>query len=167
MLNKKMQDALNKQITREMYASNLYLSMAAYFAAQNLNGFASWMKIQAEEETQHALKIFDFMLDRGGQPIVSALTAPPTKWKTPLEAFEAAYEHEQLVTGWIYELVEISLKEKDYATHAMLQWFVNEQVEEEANTSQIVDKLKLIGNNNNGLFLIDNELGNRTAPPTV
>ena len=163
MIKKTVQDAINQQIVREMYSSNLYLSMAAYYASQNLNGFAKWMHIQAQEEMTHALKFFDYLLARGGSPVIGAIAAPQTQWDSPLQAFENAYEHEQLVTSWIYELVDLAIAEKDHATNALLQWFVSEQVEEEANTSMIVDKLKLIGNNSQGLFMMDNELGARTA----
>lgn len=111
----------------------------------------------------HALKFFDYLIDRGGRPKIGQIAAPPVEWESPLKAFEAAYQHEQLVTSWIYELVDLAIAEKDHATYNLLQWFVNEQVEEEANTSQIVDKLKLIGDNTQSLFWIDMELGNRTT----
>lgn len=163
MIKENIQNAINEQIVREMYSSNLYLSMAAYYASNNLNGFAKWMHIQAEEEMTHALKFFDYLIDRGGRPKIGQIAAPPVEWESPLKAFEAAYQHEQLVTSWIYELVDLAITEKDHATYNLLQWFVNEQVEEEANTSQIVDKLRLIGDNTQSLFWIDMELGNRTT----
>ncbi len=163
MLKQTMQDAINQQIVREMFSSNLYLSMAAYFSSQSLNGFANWMRIQAQEEMTHALKFFDYLLARNSCPVIGTIESPQNTWKSPLEAFIDAYKHEQQITSWIYKLVELSLEEKDYATNSLLQWFVNEQVEEEDSTSIIVDKLKLIGHNTDGLFMLDNELGTRSA----
>ncbi|HRP01159.1 MAG TPA: ferritin [Candidatus Kapabacteria bacterium] len=163
MIKQSVQDAINSQIVREVFSSNLYLSMAAYFASQSLNGFASWMRIQAQEEMTHALKFFDYLLARNANPVIGAIDAPQISWGSPLEAFEDALNHERKVTNWINELVDLAINEKDHATNAMLQWFVNEQVEEEDNTSMIVDKLNLVGNNTQGLFMLDNELGSRTA----
>lgn len=161
-MNKVVLDAINKQIQREMYSSNLYLSMSAYFASKNLSGFAKWMELQAREEMMHAMKFFHFVLQRGGKPEITAIAAPKTEWESPLNVFEDAYHHETLVTGWIYELVEIAKAEKDFATDNLLQWFVTEQVEEEATSSEIVEKLRMIGSDTNGLFLMDNTLGSRT-----
>lgn len=161
MIDNKMLDALNKQIVKEIYSSNAYLSMSGYFASTNLNGMARWMHQQAEEEMQHALKLFDYVLDRGGTPVIGAIEAPKSKWDSPLEVFEDALKHEEFITASINELVDLAISIKDHATNSMLQWFVDEQVEEEATTSQIVDKLKLINNAPGGLFMLDNELGNR------
>jgi len=167
MIKTSIQDAINQQIVREMYSSNLYLAMASYYATQNLNGFSKWMHFQAEEEMMHALKFFDYLVNRGGKPEVGAIAAPKKDWDSPLQAFTDAYAHEQLVTSWIYDIVDLAIAEKDHATHSLLPWSVNEQVEEEANTSLIVNKLKLIGPDPQGLFLIDSELGNRPAPTPI
>lgn len=153
---------LNAQLTREMYSSNLYLAMAGYFQSINLRGFAHWMRLQAQEEMTHAMKFFDYILDRGGIVKIDAISAPPFAWDSPLSAMESALLHEQMVTKHINELADLSIKEGDHATHIFLQWFVTEQVEEEANVLEIVDKLKLIGDWKGGLLMIDNELGKRT-----
>lgn len=158
-------DALNKQITREMYSANLYLSMSAYFSLKNLNGFAKWMEVQAGEEMMHAMKFFKYILQRGGKTVISAIAAPPSDWQSPLKVFEDAYHHETLVTGWIYEIVGIARAENDFATENLLQWFVTEQVEEEATSLEIVDKLRMVGDDTQGLFMMDNTLGQRTASP--
>ena len=158
-------EAINKQIQREMYSSNLYLSMSGYFASLNLGGFAKWMELQAQEEMIHAMKFFHFILQRGGKPEISAIAAPQTVWESPLKAFQDAYHHETLVTGWIYELVEVAKAEKDFATENLLQWFVTEQVEEEATAMEIVERLKLVGDNPQGLFMMDTTLGTRVPTP--
>lgn len=163
MINQKMQDAINKQIVREMYSSNLYLSMAAYYSSINLNGFANWMHVQAEEEMEHAMKFFDYLIDRGGQPLIGAIDAPPSKWNNAQDAFEKALDHEKLVTSYINELMDLSIELKDHATSSLLQWFIDEQVEEEATTGEIVERLKLIDNSPGALFHLDSELKGRTA----
>lgn len=163
MISGKIQDALNNQINAEFGAAYIYLSMSAYFTSVNLNGFAVWMRAQAQEEMGHAMRIYDFINDREGEIQLKAVDAPTAKWDSPLAAFEAAYAHEQKVTGMIYDIVDLSLKERDHATNSFLQWFVNEQVEEEATASDIVNKLKLVGDDNNGLFLLDRDLGTRGA----
>jgi len=165
MIKKSIEQAINEQIIREMYSSNLYLSMAAYFSSINLKGFANWMHVQAEEEMMHALKFFDYLLDRGGKVSLGKIEAPKVDWNSPLEAFEDAYHHEQLVTGWINDLADLAFTEKDHATSSMLQWFIDEQVEEESTASEIVEILKLIGDSKGGLFFLDNELKQRTSPP--
>ena len=161
MIKKTIEKAINEQIVREMYSSNLYLSMSAYYASINLNGFANWMHLQAEEEMMHALKFFDYLIDRGGKVIIGAIAAPQTEWESPLAAFEDALKHEQLVTGWINDLADLAFSEKDHATSSMLQWFIDEQVEEEASTGDIVERLKLIGDSKGALFFLDNELKSR------
>lgn len=161
MLKKSIEEALNKQVMREMYSSNLYLAMSSYFHTLNLNGFANWMRVQAQEEMTHAMKIFDYIISRGGQAIVSSIEAPPTKWDSPLDAFNSAYNHEQLVTAWINEITDLAIAEKDHPTHLLMQWFINEQVEEEANTLDIVERLKLVADSKSGLFMLDNELKQR------
>lgn len=161
MLKDKVQKALNDQINAELYSAYIYLSMAAHFAGQDLNGFASWMKHQAQEEVSHAMRIFNYVYDRGGQVSLKAIDGPPTEWDSPLAAFEAAYKHEQHVTKLIHELAALSDSENDYATRNMLDWFIDEQVEEEATADTIVQRLKLAGDNPGALLLLDRELGER------
>jgi ferritin len=164
MLNTNIQDALNSQINAELYSSYLYLSMSAYFDSQNLTGMANWMRIQAQEELTHAMKFFDFVNERDGRVVLTQVGAPKTEWTSPLDVFEDVLAHEKKVTGLINELVDLSLTEKDHAANIFLQWFVTEQVEEEANASTIVDKLKLIGDTPVALYMLDGELGQRTLP---
>jgi len=161
MFKQRMQDALNKQINAEFEASYLYMSMSAYFESINLPGFANWMKIQAQEELTHAMKIFRFVNERGGRVLLTAVAKPETEWKAPLNAFEDALAHEQKVTAMIDNLVDIAMEEKDHASRSMLNWFVDEQVEEEANASEIVEKLKLIGDKGHGLLMLDRDLATR------
>lgn len=161
MIKQKMVDAINKQISKEIYSSHLYLSMAAYYHDINLNGFAGWMRMQAQEEMDHALKFFDYLLDRGAKPELQAIDSPEKKWDSPLAGFEAAYKHEQAVTESINQLANMSIEEADHATHNMLQWFIQEQVEEEASVSEIVDRLRLAGDSPGGLFILDHELRQR------
>lgn len=165
MIGKEMEEALNDQINAELYSAYLYLSMAAYFESQNLSGLASWMRVQTQEETAHAMKIYDFINERGGRVVLKAIDQPPREWKSPLAAFKAAYEHEQLVTGRINDLVDLAIKEKDHATNAFLQWFVNEQVEEETSVDSVVQNLKMAENAPGALFMVDRELGQRTFTP--
>ncbi len=161
MLNEKIQKALNDQINAEMYASYLYLSMATYFESKNLSGFARWMAAQAGEENGHAMRIYKFVTERGGRVTLQKIDAPPSDWASPLAVFEDAYAHERKVTGMIDKLVEMAAAEKDHATSVMLQWFINEQVEEESTADDIVQKLKMVGESANGLFMLDHALGKR------
>ncbi len=168
MISKKMQDALNEQINAELYSSYLYLSMEAAFEAMNLPGMAKWMRAQTQEEIVHAMKLYDFVNERGSKVTLKAIDGPQVEWPSALAVFEAAYAHEQKVTGLINELVNLAVEEKDHATNSFLQWFVNEQVEEEASASDVVAKLKMVENAPGGLFMIDQELGQRVfAPPTT
>jgi ferritin len=169
MLNEKMAKALNDQINAEFYSSYLYLSMAAYFDSLNLKGFANWMKVQAQEEDFHAKKFFGYVIDRSARVRLQAIKAPPHDWDSPLAVFEAAYKHECHVTDLINKLVDLSLKLSDHATNNVLQWFVGEQVEEEANADSIVQQLKLIGKDGQGLLMLDRELATRvfTPPPAA
>ncbi|MEW6532910.1 MAG: ferritin [Thermodesulfobacteriota bacterium] len=162
MISDKIQEAFNKQLNAELYSSYLYLSMAAYFQSVNLLGFANWMRCQAQEELLHAMKFYTFILDRGGKVTLTAVEAPPVKWNSPLQPFEDAYAHEQKVTRLINGLVDLALQERDHAANAFLQWFVTEQVEEEASADGVVQQLKLAGDQGGGLFMIDKELGLRT-----
>jgi ferritin len=163
MLSDKMQEALNAQIKAEYYSSYLYLSMAAHCQAINLEGFSGWLRIQADEEMIHAMKIYDFVLERGGRVTLGAIDAPPSEWESPLAIFEATYAHEQHVTGLINKLVDLAISESDHATNAFLQWFVNEQVEEEASADAVLQKLKLVANAPGGLFMLDQEMAQRPA----
>ena len=160
-IKKKMQDAINKQINAELYSSYLYLAMAAYFEKNNWLGFAQWMKVQSKEENTHAMKFYDYVLERGGEVVLDDIKAADTGWKTPLEVFEAVYGHELKVTALINDLFKLAGQEGDIATKSMLKWFIDEQVEEEANAKLIVEKLKLIKDSVNGLFMLDHELGER------
>ncbi len=162
MLNKKIEEALNAQLNAELYSSYLYLSMAAYFQSINLNGFANWMRVQAQEELVHGMKFYDFIHERGGRVILKEIEKPPSEWDSPLSAFEHTYQHEQKVTNLINNLVNLALEEKDHATNIFLQWFVTEQVEEEASAQEVVQKIKLVNKSPGGLFMIDRELGQRT-----
>jgi ferritin len=170
MINSKVESALNDQIRKEFYSFYLYLSMAAHFESMNLKGFAHWMKIQANEETKHAMKIYDHIIQRGGKVILLQVDAPPSSWKSAKEMFAEAYQHEQKVTESINRIVELSKAEKDNASEVFLQWFVNEQVEEEASTNEIAQKLQMIGDTashpaslSHFLFMLDAELGKRSS----
>ena len=163
MLSAKLQDAFNKQINAELFSSYLYLSMSAYFEAKDLKGMAHWMRLQAGEENQHAMRIFDFINDRSGRVTLTAIEAPKAEWKSPLEAFEDAYKHELKITGMINDLMNLAAIEKDGASHDFLEWFVREQVEEEAAAQLIVAQLKLVGDSGVGLYMLDQQLGQRAA----
>ena len=165
MLTEKMEKALNHQLNREMYSAYLYLSMSAYFQYTSLDGFAIWMKVQAQEEMVHAMKFYAFVNDRGARVTLLPIEAPPIEWDSALAAFEEALEHEKKVTGLINDLVELALSEHDHATHIFLQWFVTEQVEEEDSANQVIQKLKLMGDARGGMFMLDRELGQRVFTP--
>lgn len=166
MLTDKIQQALNEQINAELYSSYLYLSMQAYFKSINLVGFANWMKAQTQEELMHAIKIYDFVNERSGRVLLDAIDKPPTEWKSPLDVFEQVYKHEQKVTALINNLVNLAADEKDHATVNFLQWFINEQVEEEASADAVRQQLKLMEDAPGGLFMLDRELAKRvfTSP---
>jgi ferritin len=161
MLSKKMEKALNGQVNAELYSAYLYLSMAANFTAQNWIGAAKWMRVQAREELGHAMKFYDFILECNSKVVLDPIAKPQTQWPTLLAAFEAAYAHEQKVTGLINGLVDLAQAEKDHATAFFLQWFVNEQVEEEANALLIVQQLRMIGDSKGSMFMLDRQLGKR------
>ena len=164
MLKRKVQDAMNDQIQRELESAYIYLSMAAYFDAANLPGFAHWMKVQFQEEQAHAFKFYDFVNDRGGQVLLQAIGQPPVKFQPPLAAFEKALAHEEKITGHINDLYALATEEKDTASQGLLQWFIDEQVEEEKNAGDIVDMLKKIGDSYQSLIMLDRELGQRPPP---
>ena len=165
MISKKIEQAINDQINAELYSAYLYLSMVAYFESVNLSGFATWMKAQTQEELMHVMKMYDFVNERGGRIALKPIDGPPTEWDSPLAAFEAAYAHEQMVTGRINDLVNLAVEEKDHATNAFLQWFVNEQVEEEMSADNVVQNLKIANEAPGALFMIDRELGQRAFTP--
>ena len=169
MFNSKVQDAVNKQINAELFSSYLYLSMAAYFESRNFKGMANWMRIQAGEENLHAMKFYDYINDRGGRVTLTQIESPKTEWKSPLDAFEDAYKHELKISALINDLMNLTIAEKDHASHDLLEWFVREQVEEESAAQMIVEQLNLVGDNGMGLLMLDKELGRRTAaaPPAV
>jgi ferritin len=161
MLSKRLQDAINEQIRNELYSGYLYLAMSAYFEASNLPGFARWMRLQAAEEQEHALKFFDYLHDRGSRVTLKAMDQPPMDWDSPLAVFEDTLQHERKVTGLINKLYELALEGNDYPAQAMLQWFIEEQVEEEKNAEQIVATLKMVGEKGQALVMMDRALGQR------
>ncbi len=164
MIAAEIEREFNTHIQFEMASSYLYLSMAAWCDGQGLKGFSNWMRQQAEEERLHVMRFFDFVLDRGGSVRLAAIDAPQATWESPLAVFEAAHAHECEVTRRIHALVDTVLEIRDHAANAFLQWFVNEQVEEEANAADVVARLRLVGDDGRGILLIDQELARRTAP---
>jgi ferritin len=150
-------------MAKEFYAAYLYLAMAAWFEAQALPGFAHWMRLQNEEEQQHALKLFQYLLDSGGHVELEGIPAPPDKFKTPLSVMQMALDHEQKVTAAINKLYELAAREKDYPAQLALQWFITEQVEEERNVSDIIQRMEHAGDNGAALLMIDHELGSRAV----
>ncbi len=163
MLKDSVQKALNDQVRHEFYSAHVYLAMCAWFEDQGLPGFATWMRLQYEEELAHGLKIFDFINDRDGKVIIDGVEAPPASWDSPLAAFEAAHDNEKAVSRSIDDLYNLADSENDHATKVMLQWFITEQVEEEASTKQAVDRLKLAGDDSSALLVLDHEFGARSA----
>ncbi len=168
MIGTKMQKALNGQLNAELYSAYLYLSMAAYFESTNLSGMANWMRVQTQEEQFHAMKLFNYILERSGKVTLDAIGAPPTEWDSPLSVFKSGLKHEQKVTGLINDLVYLAREEKDNASEIFLQWFVNEQVEEEDNAGTIVGQLEFIKDSPEALFMMDKDLALRIfTPPTT
>ncbi len=161
MMTSKMEKALNEQINEELYSAYLYLAMSAWFESQNLPGFASWMRVQTREENAHAMKFFEFIHERRGRVALKAVKEPGKEWDSPLAAFEAALEHEKHITGRINELVNLAVAEKDHATAGFLQWFVKEQVEEEASADRVVQMLKMAANAPGALLMLDHQMGER------
>ncbi len=160
-MKEKMEKALNKQVNAELYSSYLYLAMESYFQSLSLNGFARWMRAQVQEEMFHGMKIYDYVHERGGRAEFEAIDKPQVQWETPLAAFEHILAHEQSVTELINNLIDVALDTRDHAAKAFLDWFITEQVEEEATVGEIVDRLRLIGNDSSGLFFLDSELSKR------
>lgn len=162
MLSKQLLDGLNDQITKELYSSYLYLQMAAHFNNQSLSGLATWMKVQAQEEIAHAMIFYNYVGERGERVELGAIDKPESDYTSALDVFKKTLAHEQKVTASINNLMSMAIEEKDYATRNRLEWFIGEQVEEEANPSEIIGKLELIGEQGNALFMLDKELGART-----
>ncbi|UCD02663.1 MAG: ferritin [Candidatus Aenigmatarchaeota archaeon] len=160
-ISKKMEDTNNRQMNEELFSEYLYLSMSAYFEAQNLKGFAHWMRKQADEEREHAMRFYNYLFDRDGTAVFEAMKKPDAKWASPLAAFQAAYKHEQYITDRIHKLHDLAMREGDKATMSMLKWFIDEQVEEEASALEIVQKLKAIGKSVNGLMYLNKALAKR------
>ncbi len=161
MISEKMAEAINEQINAEMYSGYLYLSMAVDFAEKNLDGFEHWLRLQAQEELDHGMRFLDYLQERGGHVELETIEKPEVEWKTPLEAFEYVYQHECKVTGMINDLVDLAEKENDRATMNMLQWFVDEQVEEEDSADEIVQKLKMVGDNPSALLMMNEKMAQR------
>ncbi|MFV0590999.1 MAG: ferritin [Draconibacterium sp.] len=167
MLKEKMLNALNEQINAEQYSAFLYLSMSAWFQDKGLPGFANWMYVQYQEELTHANKFFSYVNERGGKVVLKGIDQMPTTWSGIIDIYEATLKHEQHVTALIDNLVDVALDQKDHAAQSFLQWFVDEQVEEEANVTEILDTLKLIDGQGNGIFMLDREMRSRKFVDTT
>lgn len=161
MISDKMCKALNNQINAEVFSSYLYLSMSSWFSERSLSGFASWMRVQAQEELSHGMKIYDYILERGGKIELGAIDQPESVWKAPVEVVEEVAKHEAKVTGLVNDLVDVALDERDHAANIFLQWFVSEQVEEEATVGEVLERMKMVDGNSGGMFAMDMELGKR------
>ncbi len=167
MISKKMQDMLNEQMKNEFFSAYFYLSMAAWFTSKNLNGFANWFTVQAQEERDHATMIMDYILRVGGNVEFRAIEAPSADFKSPMDIFEKTLEHEQKVTGMINDLMGTAMDERDFKTQQFLQWYVNEQVEEEENANGLIEKLKISNNSEGGILYMDNEAAARVYVPAT
>ena len=167
MVSKKMQDALNGQMNAELYSAYLYLAMAAYYEDTDLPGFANWMRVQAQEEMTHAMKFYDYLVQRGARVVLDTIEKPPFEWESPLNVSEHVLEHEKKVTGLINDLVNLAMEEKDHATNNFLQWYVAEQVEEEESVGAVLQKVKLAADSSSGLLMVDSELAQRVFNPPV
>ena len=161
MISDKMTTAFNEQINAEQFSSFLYLSMSAWFSTNGLPGFATWMRAQAKEEMFHADKMFDYLLERGGVVKLKKIDKPKTNWKSPMEVMEDVAAHEAKVTSLINDLVDCALDERDHASNIFLQWFVEEQVEDEASVGEVLDRLKMVGDKSSGMFQMDMEMSKR------
>jgi len=164
MISKKMQSELNEQVNKEFYSAYLYLAMSAYCTKIGLPGFANWMRLQYEEENMHVTKMYDYILDQGGEIHLKKIEEPPTEYGSPLDIFEKTLEHEQFITRSIHDLMGLAIEERDYATQTFLQWYVSEQVEEESNVHDVLNPLRMVGNDKGGLMMIDQNLGRRAVP---
>jgi len=166
MIKKKIEDAFNKQINEEIFSFYLYLSMAAWFDSVNLKGFAHWMTAQAQEEMFHAMKFYNHIQERGGTVALAAIAEPKKEWTSALNVYEESLEHEKHITACIHDLVELAMAEKDHGAMSMLQWFVDEQVEEEDSFTEVVERLKMIGDHGPSLLMQDKEMGQRVEGPS-
>lgn len=162
-LKENIEKALNEQVNAELYSSYLYLSMSAYYQSKGLTGFANWMRVQAQEELYHAIKLYDYINERGGRPVMMPISAPPKEWDSPLHVAREQLKHERYVSDLINKLLDLTIEEKDHAAMNFLQWYIKEQVEEEDTATDMVNKLSLIGEEGNGIFMLDKEVGQR--PP--
>ncbi|ADK84701.1 Ferroxidase [Desulfarculus baarsii DSM 2075] len=169
MIGKAMEAAINKQINAELYSSYLYLAMSAWLDGLQLPGFAHWMRVQAQEEMTHAMRFYAYLGGRGGQTALEAIQAPPGQWASPLACFEEVAAHEAKVTALINGLMDLALEARDHASVNMLQWFIAEQVEEEASAAEVIGKLKLVAQTHGGLFMLDKDMAARTfvMPPDL
>jgi ferritin len=168
MLKEEIEKALNNQLNKEFYSAYLYLSLASYYEHQNLPGFSNWMKVQNQEENAHTMKFFKYINERGGKVLLSGVETPPTDWDSPLKAFEHVLEHEKIVTENINELIDLGMKHKDHATTNFLQWYIEEQVEEESTVSNIIAQLRMVHGSNESLYLLDKEMAGRVfVDPTI
>ncbi len=167
MLSEKLQEAINDQLNFEFYSGYIYLAMSAWLSSQNLNGMAHWMEIQYQEEQVHAMKFFNYLNDRGGQVKLKAIAQPQTEWKSALDAFETAHKHEQTVTGRISDLVDLALTERDHVTNSLLQWFISEQIEEEASVRDMADQIRMAGTSSESIFMLDREMATRVLTTTA
>ena len=165
MIAERLNTAINDQIKHELESYYIYLSMAAYFHTMSLDGMGHWMRCQAHEETIHAMKFFEHLIDRDGKVVLQDLKQLKTEWGSPLEAFQDAFEHEKFISGKVHDLITIAREEKEYASEPLLAWFSDEQIEEEASTGKIVDELEMIGEDKSALLMLDRELGARAYPP--
>ena len=161
MISKRLEEAINAQINAEFWSAYLYLSMSAYCQDQGYSGMANWFAIQFKEEQDHAQIFYNYLISRGGRVLLKPIDAVDTEWASPLAAFEATYAHEQHVTALINNLMHIAVEEKDYAAQSRLQWFIDEQVEEEENAVEIINKLRMLDGNGYGLYVLDQELASR------
>jgi ferritin len=164
MIGERLNNAINEQIKNELESYYIYLSMAAWLHSRSLDGMGHWMRCQAHEEMIHAMKFYNYIIDRGGEVVLQDLKQLKTRWSSPLEVFKDAYEHEKFITGKINELTTIAREEKDYASEPILAWFSTEQIEEEVNSSKVVDELEMVGEDKSGLLMLDRELGSRAYP---
>jgi len=167
MLSKTLENALNEQINKEYYSAFLYLSMASHFENINMLGMASWMRMQYEEEVVHAIKIFDMVIDMEGRVVLKQVDSPPTKFNSVLSVFEQTLDHERNVTKMINDIYSLARKESNYAVQSALQWFIDEQVEEEKSVLEIVNQLRMIGDETTPLLMLDSKLGGRTDSPEI
>jgi len=167
MMNPKVEKLVYEQINKELYSAYLYQAIAAYFVHENLPGMAHWMNAQVQEEVIHAFKFYSHILERGGRVVLEAIEKPPVEWESPLAAFEASLKHERFISDSIYKIYDAVVETRDHATRPLLDWFVNEQIEEEDNATANVEKTKLVQGNGQGLLMLDKEMGVRVIPAPI